>query len=680
MKLNKIMLALTTLAAVSSAHAMTVQQAEINYKIAQHDFQDAARNMGAGVKGTAWETAMVQAGADRTQAYADARAQSHAGQALISANQQRVAGQHTTRNYLNTMAPGITKESNPAGNPTNQIGAPTHLGRSQADVYASSQAALNAAKQHDNVVRTAGQTVDLAAVNQARTQPQVNALVKAQTLSTFDNTVTGGILKNANYNRTHQQVDALGAARIQSIADTQTTQGQLLTAANQARVATQAVDPQDVRDNGQDLAIQDAHATAFQAMTQAQANKTDLAQEVVDRKTGDVTLQTEITGVAGQVSSNKHQLDTNTTDIGGLKTKTQSLQDQVDTDHLVTVALGDDVDQNKIDIGNLTDRLDNLPTPKDGVNGTDGKDGAKGDTGATGAKGDKGDSGAAGRDGVDGKDGVTTITTDNALLNNETVDRIAADAAQETKITGAQNSANAAMVGVTTVAGQVSKEANERKAADTALDGKIAVNTAALVQVEDHATTAQTAAKEAHNYAGVAETAASNAQEAVKHETTVRTQQFNALQTGVTQAKATGEYAQSRADAAYAHTEANLQALENTNKRVAQNTADIADHEQRIETLEGQNNTKFGALKSEVDQNRKRASAGIAGVAAMANIPQVTEGATFSVGAGAGNTDGESALAVGFSARAAQNVVVKASVSNDTQNNFVVGAGTSVQW
>ncbi|HHA3594088.1 TPA: YadA-like family protein [Salmonella enterica subsp. enterica serovar Newport] len=144
--------------------------------------------------------------------------------------------------------------------------------------------------------------------------------------------------------------------------------------------------------------------------------------------------------------------------------------------------------------------------------------------------------------------------------------------------------------------------------------------------------------------------------------------------------RATGAYAQSRADAAYANTEANREALVNTNKRVSQNSADIANHEQRIQTLESNTNAKFGQLKSEVDQNRKRASAGIAGVAAMANIPQVIQGQTFSVGAGVGNTDGESALAVGMSARASENVVVKASVSNDTQHNFVVGAGVSYGW
>lgn len=94
----------------------------------------------------------------------------------------------------------------------------------------------------------------------------------------------------------------------------------------------------------------------------------------------------------------------------------------------------------------------------------------------------------------------------------------------------------------------------------------------------------------------------------------------------------------------------------------------------------GPTNAQFEDLKRQVGENRHRASAGIAGVAAMANIPQVTNTQNFSVGAGVGTTDGESALAVGFSARATENVVIKGSVSNDTQHNFVVGAGMSYGW
>lgn len=141
-------------------------------------------------------------------------------------------------------------------------------------------------------------------------------------------------------------------------------------------------------------------------------------------------------------------------------------------------------------------------------------------------------------------------------------------------------------------------------------------------------------------------------------------------------------YEQSRIDASMANTEANKAALQATNQAMAENTAELANHESRLDALEANSvsSTNFNRLKDRVDENRQRASAGIAGVAAMANIPQVTQGATFSVGAGAGTTDGESALAVGFSARATESTVVKASVSNDSQQNFVVGAGASLQW
>uniref|UniRef100_UPI0028BD6D17 YadA C-terminal domain-containing protein n=1 Tax=Enterobacter huaxiensis TaxID=2494702 RepID=UPI0028BD6D17 len=145
-------------------------------------------------------------------------------------------------------------------------------------------------------------------------------------------------------------------------------------------------------------------------------------------------------------------------------------------------------------------------------------------------------------------------------------------------------------------------------------------------------------------------------------------------------AQATGEYAQSRAQIAMQNAEKNRAALVASNKKIAANSVALADHEQRIETLEQSNSSNFGKLKSEVDENRKRASAGIAGVAAMANIPQVTNTQNFSVGAGVGTTDGENALAVGFSARATENVVVKASVSDDSQHNFVVGGGIAYGW
>uniref|UniRef100_UPI001CE3CB14 YadA C-terminal domain-containing protein n=1 Tax=Leclercia sp. Marseille-Q4284 TaxID=2866582 RepID=UPI001CE3CB14 len=154
---------------------------------------------------------------------------------------------------------------------------------------------------------------------------------------------------------------------------------------------------------------------------------------------------------------------------------------------------------------------------------------------------------------------------------------------------------------------------------------------------------------------------------------------FKTLQTAVDQKVDTGTFQQRAADVDQRIAERKA-AQQKTDAVVSRHSAELADHETRIENLEANTSANFGKLKSQVEENRKRASAGIAGVAAMANIPQVIQGQTFAVGAGVGNTDGESALAIGASARATENVVVKASVSDDTQQNFVVGAGVSYGW
>ena len=153
-----------------------------------------------------------------------------------------------------------------------------------------------------------------------------------------------------------------------------------------------------------------------------------------------------------------------------------------------------------------------------------------------------------------------------------------------------------------------------------------------------------------------------------------------AIATETEERKAGDISAQLRIDQANANIEANRQASAATNKRVAENTAAIANHEQRITSLEQQTASGFYDLKRQIDDNRKAANAGIAGVAAMANIPQVTASQDFSVGAGVGFRGDEQAIAVGFSAHASQNVVVKASVAGDTQQSWTVGAGVSYGW
>lgn len=246
------------------------------------------------------------------------------------------------------------------------------------------------------------------------------------------------------------------------------------------------------------------------------------------------------------------------------------------------------------------------------------------------------------------------------------------EARQDTAITESNTKSDAALAGVVGNGVALTNETNDRKAADQQHDAALADHDLRITSNTNSLATKVNQADFAVDQ--------QRQDSALAAETSTRSSQFTTLSAGVKQAQDTGAYAQSRADAAYAHSEANRQALDATNKRVAQNTADIANHEQRIQGLESQTNSKFADLNKQIDDNRKRASAGIAGVAAMANIPQVLEHQTFAIGAGAGNTDGESALAVGFSARASQNTVIKASVSNDTQHNFVVGVGASYGW
>lgn len=159
------------------------------------------------------------------------------------------------------------------------------------------------------------------------------------------------------------------------------------------------------------------------------------------------------------------------------------------------------------------------------------------------------------------------------------------------------------------------------------------------------------------------------------------------LRTTNTQVEDNASYAKSRLDAADANNEANRVAQVNTNKRVAAHTAELANHEQRIGSLEQQTNRSFATMGQRVDRLDQRigevedkANAGTSAALASSSIPQVTEYQSFAVGAGVGGYEGEQALAVGFSSRVSSAVVIKASVTADSQDGFGYNAGLSVGW
>nr|DAV09811.1 MAG TPA: hypothetical protein [Caudoviricetes sp.] len=104
----------------------------------------------------------------------------------------------------------------------------------------------------------------------------------------------------------------------------------------------------------------------------------------------------------------------------------------------------------------------------------------------------------------------------------------------------------------------------------------------------------------------------------------------------------------------------------------------------RIDGVEGkvaQNTKAIRKLDRDVRKNRKRADAGIASVAAMANIPQVYLPGKSGVGVGVGHKHGQSALAIGYS-RTSDNShhIIKLSAGVDSQKDVTVGAGYMYQW
>ena len=208
--------------------------------------------------------------------------------------------------------------------------------------------------------------------------------------------------------------------------------------------------------------------------------------------------------------------------------------------------------------------------------------------------------------------------------------------------------------------------------------------------IERNVGAVQGAAQTANDRAGALEVRADAAESGIREtnaqlEVTDKRSQNNAVRldgydSDIKQLYSNGEYVQSRIDAANANIQANRDALRNTNKVVSQHSAQLADHEQRLDNLEQSTNRNFVALKDKVERNKKDADAGIAGVAAMSSIPQVTEYQTFTVGAGVGSRHDQQALAVGFSARASQNVVVKVSAAADTNSGWTLGAGAAIGW
>lgn len=141
-----------------------------------------------------------------------------------------------------------------------------------------------------------------------------------------------------------------------------------------------------------------------------------------------------------------------------------------------------------------------------------------------------------------------------------------------------------------------------------------------------------------------------------------------AAQTAAAQADAMAQNAYHQANYVEEIASANTEHLEVVDSR-------LSNTEKQISGM----NAKFAGLNKQINDVEKKASKGVAGVAAMSNIPALTGNGNFSFGMGVGNFNSETSIAAGFQARATKNIITKVSFASDGDEN-VFGAGASFEW
>jgi len=105
---------------------------------------------------------------------------------------------------------------------------------------------------------------------------------------------------------------------------------------------------------------------------------------------------------------------------------------------------------------------------------------------------------------------------------------------------------------------------------------------------------------------------------------------------------------------------------------------DLQDAKQSFAQQQSASNSQFKNLKDEVDDNKKESRSGAASAIAIASMPQVQVGQQVMFSAGVGTFKNEQALSVGASFHAGDATVIKAGVSDSTNNDFAMGAGIGI--
>ncbi len=121
----------------------------------------------------------------------------------------------------------------------------------------------------------------------------------------------------------------------------------------------------------------------------------------------------------------------------------------------------------------------------------------------------------------------------------------------------------------------------------------------------------------------------------------------------------------------------NTQTLKALSVQSTAQAKDLKAAQQVFAQTQTNTHSQFKSLKDEVDGNKKEARGGVASAVAMASMPQVEKDQAVMFSAGAGEFKGEEAVSVGASFHAGS-AVVKAGMSDSTNNDFAMGVGVGI--
>ncbi|MGW8842448.1 YadA-like family protein [Enterobacter hormaechei] len=118
--------------------------------------------------------------------------------------------------------------------------------------------------------------------------------------------------------------------------------------------------------------------------------------------------------------------------------------------------------------------------------------------------------------------------------------------------------------------------------------------------------------------------------------------------------------------------------VKSLNTQTTEQAKDLKAAQQVFAQAQANTNSQFKSLKDEVDSNKKEARSGAASAVAIASMPQVEKEQAVMFSAGVGSFKDEQAVSVGASFHVGSNTIVKAGVSDSTNNDLAMGAGIGI--